>query len=399
MKKMQFTTTIIFIFVSALTIIAFDVQATSNSSTSMIKPQGTIIPFDSDRWNFIGSTKLENYMDQTSVNLGLKKDGKPLGFGVAMLKDSEFSEGIIEYDVVFDETRTFAGLRFHALKGPNFENFYLRAHQSGNPDANQYMPVYNGVPGWQLYYGEQYSSPTKYVFNKWIHVKVVVSGKLADIFIMDMQTPALTVKLKRDEVTGKLGLWGLNLGGDVRFANFAVKKMKKPEIKGTPKPEIAAKPGTVLSWSVSNRFDWQSLTGKTTLTKKDKSNLKFRTLKSEMTGMTNLAQLQGVEKGKNTVFAKVVITSKTDQIKKLEFGFSDDAKVYLNDQILFEGSDRYRSRDYRFLGTVGFYDAVYLPLQKGDNELLFAVTEDVGDVTGWAVQAKFENMKNISFGK
>ncbi len=367
------------------------------SSTSIIKPQGTIIPFDSPKWKFIGNTKIEDYLGQKALNLGVKKQDKPFSFGLAMLKDMEFSNGIIEYDVAFNETRTFAGLRFHTQQGPNFENFYMRAHQSGNPDANQYMPNYNGIPSWQLYYGESYSAPSNYVFNEWMHIKIVVSGKIADIYIMDMQSPALTVQLKREETTGGIGLWGLNIDGDVRFANFAVKPMDNPEIKGTPKPEKTAKPGSVLSWLVSNTFDGKSLAGKTTLTEKDKNTLEFTKLKSDLSGVTNLAKIQGVKKNKDTVFAKVVITSKSDQLKKLEFGFSDQIRLYLNNKILFEGDDLYRSRDYRFLGTVGLYDAVYLPLKKGDNELLFAITENVEDRTGWAVQARFENMEGIEF--
>ncbi len=45
---------------------------------------------------------------------------------------------------------------------------------------------------------------------------------------------------------------------------------------------------------------------------------------------------------------------------------------------------------------MGLYDALYMPLKKGDNELLFAITEDVEDVTGWAVQARFENMEGVT---
>jgi hypothetical protein len=50
------------------------------------------------------------------------------------------------------------------------------------------------------------------------------------------------------------------------------------------------------------------------------------------------------------------------------------------------------SRDYRFLGTIGFYDKLFLPLKKGDNELWFVTSENFG---GWGVKAKFENMEGI----
>jgi len=51
------------------------------------------------------------------------------------------------------------------------------------------------------------------------------------------------------------------------------------------------------------------------------------------------------------------------------------------------------SRDYRFLGTIGFFDQLFLPLKKGSNELWFVVSENFG---GWGVKAKLENMDKIS---
>jgi hypothetical protein len=103
--------------------------------------------------------------------------------------------------------------------------------------------------------------------------------------------------------------------------------------------------------------------------------------------------LQGLREGKNTVFARLTIQAERDQIKKIRFGFSDSVKVYVNDQLLFGGNDLYRSRDYRFLGTIGLFDEVYLPLKKGDNELWLAVTESFG---GWGIKGLIEDMSGIS---
>ncbi len=210
-----------------------------------------------------------------------------------------------------------------------------------------------------------------------------------------MSKPAVTVELKRDEKTGGVGLWGLDLSGPVYFANFAVKPMDNVEIAGTPIPETPAADGTVMSWQVSNSFDRKSVDGTSMLSKDMVAGLTYQTLAAGKTGMTNLARVQGTAKDKEAVFAKVIINSESDQTKKFEFGFSDMATVYLNGQPLFSGSDRFSSRDYRFLGTVGFYDTVFLPLKKGDNELQIMVTEIIGDVGGWAVQGRFEDMSGL----
>jgi hypothetical protein len=90
---------------------------------------------------------------------------------------------------------------------------------------------------------------------------------------------------------------------------------------------------------------------------------------------------------------KVVVESASEQIKELSFGFSDFVTVYLNDKAIYYGADNFMSRDYRFLGTIGFFDKLFLPLKKGSNELWFVVSENFG---GWGVKAKFENMDGIS---
>ena len=69
---------------------------------------------------------------------------------------------------------------------------------------------------------------------------------------------------------------------------------------------------------------------------------------------------------------------------------------YLNGRLLFRGDDPARSRDYRFLGSIGYWDALYLPLREGDNEILLAVSEDHEDLGGWGVQAKLENLNELT---
>ena len=61
------------------------------------------------------------------------------------------------------------------------------------------------------------------------------------------------------------------------------------------------------------------------------------------------------------------------------------AVVYLNGQALCRGVDTYRSRDCRFLGSIGCWDTLFLPLVEGDNELVVAVSQDFG---GRGVQAR-----------
>ncbi len=211
-----------------------------------------------------------------------------------------------------------------------------------------------------------------------------------------MDKPELTVELKHDNKFGTISLYGLNVAGDVRFANFAVKHIDNPQIIGAPIPEKAADSGTVLSWSISDSFDEKLLLGKTTI-KNEFIHLKYTELKSDFTGITNLAKVQGIDDEKDTVFAKIVINSDSSQIKKMDFGFANKVKVYLNGNLLFEGDDNFQSRDEIFLGTMGLYDSLYLHFEQSKNEILLAITENRVFKGGWGVKAKFDNMKNISF--
>ena len=81
------------------------------------------------------------------------------------------------------------------------------------------------------------------------------------------------------------------------------------------------------------------------------------------------------------VYARATIDSERDQVKKLYIGYSDDVSVFLNGKILFRGRSAQNFRDPGFLGIVNpENDAIYIPLQKGRNELMLAVSELGG---GW----------------
>lgn len=352
-------------------------------------PINPIVPFDSNRWEITAKqSKVENYLGQQSLLL----QG-----GFAVVKDSEFTDGIIEFDLAFTPDRGFMGGLWRIQDLNNFEKFYIRPHQSGNPDATQYTPVFNGITGWQLY-GKGYNAPVKYDFDRWMHVKIVVSGKNAELYIKDMDKPILFVgDLKREIKPGQVGI-EVEPFAPAHFANFSYTNMANPPLKGQAKAVQPTPPGTVMSWLVSSTFAENLLEGKTSLTASEKQGLNWEKLNSEPSGLANLARVNTISKDKNTVFAKTMIISDKDQIKQLDFGFSDRIKIYFNDELLYSGHDEVTSRDYRFLGTIGYYDAVYLPLKKGENELWMAVAEGPElPGTGWGLQAKFNNLEGISF--
>jgi hypothetical protein len=81
------------------------------------------------------------------------------------------------------------------------------------------------------------------------------------------------------------------------------------------------------------------------------------------------------------VFARTNLGSDRDVTRRMCLGYSDEVVVYLNGQPVYAGNNTMSFRQPEFLGLLETEsDVVYLPLKKGPNELLLAVTEYFG---GW----------------
>ena len=78
----------------------------------------------------------------------------------------------------------------------------------------------------------------------------------------------------------------------------------------------------------------------------------------------------------------------------MSFGYSDEVSIFLNGKILYSADSTFRSRDPGFLGIVSAdHDAVYLSLEKGENELALAVRETFG---GWGFICRLDDMTGLS---
>lgn len=342
------------------------------------------VPLTPDRWDTLGVKQFvtETYLGKKCI---------VLNSGFISVKGADVRDGTIEADISFPEQRSFPGFAFRIKDLDNFENFYVRPHQSGNPDATQYTPVFNAQAGWQLYHGEGYSKAFTFKFNQWHHVKINLHGLQGEIYIDDMQTPLIKVT---ELLTGwHGGTFGLTSGGaPLRIASvrYAVRPGTAPaEI---PVPATGTN-GIITEWLVSNAVNRTLFGKKYELGPEIKDKLKWTRRSGESSGTINLAKFCKWSEDTNAVVARITIKSKSDQLKVLDFGFSDFVTAYLNDKALYAGADNFMSRDYRFLGTIGYFDKLFLPLKKGSNELWFVVSENFG---GWGLKARFENMDNIS---
>ncbi len=341
------------------------------------------IPLDTVHWDINAkSYVLENFKGQEAIYL---QDGS------MNLKDVHFLNGTIEYDIFLKKAPAFPGVYFR-INDSDAEHFYLRPHQSGNPDANQAIPSTKGITPWQLYFGPKYSFPYNYTYDDWTHVKIVVDGNMAQVYLNHSEQPNLSWNLFHEPKEGGIRFTGGG-GKALHIANITINK-EDHEIKDFKPIERKPIEGLVPQWEVSDKFEEKLIREHTGLKTVIDSRTWGKKINVEEGIAANISrQVQLYDDGPgNTVFAKITVTSDKDQTKLFEFGYSDRAVVILNERPVYKGTNGFRSRDYRYLGTVGLFDAVYLDLKKGKNTLLVAVSEDFG---GWLVTGRFSNPSGI----
>ena len=355
-------------------------------SCSLASSETLSIPPDSPRWDLEGQAKPTEYHGRKCLLL----DG-----GAAVLKGFEMRDGVIDADVATPAKRGFFGFDFRIDKdGANYEEVYLRQHKSGLPDAMQYTPVLNTGRNWQIYNGPGFTGAVDIPRDEWFHLRLEVAGAQAKLFVKDMNAPALVMNdLKSGVQKGQVALYDLT--GETYFSNFEVRTT--PDVPWERHlPAMSA--GVLSKWSLSPVYDALTRNLELPLSRSESDGIHWQEVEAEPPGFVviyryrqaphPMVSFQGdfskrlePQPGMKVVYARTNIPSDRDQVKKLEIGYSDDVSVFLNGQILYRGRSAQGFRDPGFLGIVNREnDTVYLPLKKGANELMLAVSELGG---GW----------------
>lgn len=313
----------------------------------------------------------------------IEHDGKAavrLEKGVLRWDDADFKNGVISFKAAYPEHQAFIGAAWRVQNRTDAEQMYFRAHLNDKPDSLQYTPVNNTLSAWQIYSDGNAIAPLQQNYDGWNDVKIVVQDDRADIYF-NSDAPVLHVPdLKNDLPAGGITLRSSNQEDEATiFADLVIRPLHAGEgIVGTPKDVPDLPDGLVTSWDVSSPFDEAVVNGETKLPEID--GLDWQTLDVETNGIANLARLSDPREEVDTVLVRKTISVTQDQIGTLKFGFSDRVRLYLNGELIFAGDDGFRTRDYRFLGLMGYYDVVGLHLKEGENELVAAVSESFG---GW----------------
>jgi len=352
---------------------------------------------DSPRWDLQGEAKVGEYQGRKCLSMN---------GGAALLKDFEMRDGVFDVDVATSATRGFFGIQFRLDNdGANGEEVYLRPHKSGLPDAMQYTPILNTGRNWQIYNGSGFTDAVDIPKGTWFHLRLEVAGAQARLYVQDMDKPALAMNdLKSGIQKGQVALFVLM--GETRFSNFQLRTTPDApwERHLPPMP-----PGTLTKWSLSPSYDALARNLERALSSGEKNSIHWQEVEAEPPGFVPVNRyresphprvtFQGEfsrrlepQPGMKVVYARTNIDSDREQVKRLSIGYSDDVSVFLNGKILYRGRSAQGFRDPGFLGIMNpENDTVYLPLRKGSNELVLAVSELGG---GWGFICRLSEMEN-----
>jgi hypothetical protein len=344
------------------------------------------VPMTADRWQFPSkSVEFMQYKGVAAVKI-LADTAKPL------LKDLDFTNGTIEYDVEPVE-QGFNGIYFRRQNDEESEYFYLRVARAGLPlalDAAQYAPFVKGVLLWDMLGYDQ--GPALIKKNEWNHIKLVVSGMQMLVYVNDMKRVALQIP----RLEGNTRSGGLALAGKAIFANLVVIPGETSGLSATEGFDPTYHDSRYLrEWMVTQpvllpfgkEVSQPDLPTPTTTWEK---------LSTERRGLVNLTRLYGNSRERRLVWIKTKINSDKEQIRKLDMGFSDEVWVMLNDRLVYTDKNLYgqpimKQPDGRCsIENTSFM----LPLKSGENELLIGVTNFF---YGWGIIARLDRIEGILF--
>lgn len=359
---------------------------TTNSSA-----QGRPLAFDSG-WTLDG--------ERTSIATVDGRQALQVESGFAHRRDVTLMDGTIDFDVQLTRRRSFVYVHFRVEADGEREEFYLRPHKSGLPDAAQYAPVWQDRSAWQLHHGPGGTAAVAFEPGEWTHVRVVMQGRHAALFVKDMTTPVLLVpSLAREPKAGYISLGGFmpaNVPGEgpiARFSNVVV----RPEVSFDFKKAIAARTSStpaasgeaftvIRTWSVSRGFVPKERTA-AALPGPDVTG-PFTTIETEDNGLLRLDRHVKVPNDAPLVAAVARATVRVEQAGTYAFdlGFSDIATVFVNGAPVFRGDASYSFDRPRREGLIGYDQArLYLPLRAGENEIAVVVSEVFG---GWGLMGR-----------
>jgi hypothetical protein len=362
---------------------------------SGLSAQRKSVSLSPSEWEATDSVRSESYLGRPSLYINK---------GAALARGVSVENGTIEYDVAATPKSSFLGLEFRASSPRFSEVLLLRPRQTGTIEALQYSPAFNNVgAAWQIYHGANANAAVDIPRERWVHVRIDLDGVAARIFFDTATSPTLIVPHLAGAGGTRLGVWTGAYGRGAYFSNIQYTPSTAPV---SPAPVAATARGTITTWDLSNAIDatafnpesmpdlgqltWQKVTaepeGFVLVNRyRDQPNASLPADPRTHEVLTD-SIMTGKIAGSKIVYARTVINSTRAETRRLRFCYSDGAVVYVNNKpVSFSMNPQGFRDDLGIMARAG--DAVYVPLKKGQNEIVIAVIEIGG---GWAFGATLD---------
>ena len=346
------------------------------------------IPFDAG-WELSGEgTRVEEHLGARALRM---RGGR------AIRRDVTLRDGTVEFDMALAPHRSFAYVQFRMVGDEEHEEIYFRPHKSALPDAVQYAPVWRGESSWQLYHGPGGTAPYAFAHGRWIHVRLVLAGKRAALFLGGADKPTLVIPLAREPAAGQIAFRAFTPPGGApegepvaAFANVVVRPGYVPYDFG-PEPQASpppGMPGMIERWQLSPGFAVEPgpvtelpealLAGKE----------RWPTFAAEPNGVVVIGRHVARPAPQSAAVARLVLRAPAAGLQRLRLGYSDYVTVFVNGIPLFAGDAHYSFDQPRQEGVIGLFQAtLWLPLAAGENEVLLVVSDSFG---GWGLTAQLD---------
>ena len=359
------------------------------------------IPPTAENWQVINNDDNQR-MDLKTAEFKDKKAIHLQRHQIAVLKKGNFDNFTLEMDIAGS---AMPGIGFRAADFWNYEFFYCRMHASGKKDAIQYLPVFNGAQGWQLYNYPTYEKVAEFKNMDWVHLKMEVFDNKIRVYIGDVSEPNLAIELLHDELkTGAIFL--KTTFSDAYYANVEIKPLTTPF-----KLKMSKKQGIYLTnWQIAPQIEGNITTQGAFYEKLNKAQKVgfWKPVQADRNGLVNLAKY--FDFPKYSAIVKTTITSAQAKNVNLQFDFSHTMVIALNGTILFYGKEL---DTHNFMRVIDGEESLSLLLQKGKNELVFIIRSDdewqegVGNPTylgrlqamNWGFIAKLSDYEGIELMK
>jgi hypothetical protein len=329
--------------------------------------------------------------------------------GYAELKNTNFSNGTMEFDTKFAGNR-ITGITFRQHDDAA-DALYFRpsADCAVSEECIQYMPTAHHLFEWDLY--GQYQTHAPINPTGWNHIKLVLSGARMQVFINGARSPTLAVGT----------LVGGFPDGTIRFhgpASYSHLSIAPNVVDGLP-AMAANDPATsdlryVRHWFASTPFVMPSRMDATLqentgidpwYSSMPKATASWKPIAPDPGGLINLTRWYGDAQTGQAIagmWLKTTIYADHDQIKHVDIGWTREVWVFVNGKLAFQSKNLYgvdgasKEPGGRLGLTNGSFD---LPLHKGVNQIAVAIDDNFAGGQqhwGWGLEMRLANADGVS---